>query len=96
MEENVCKELDVLRGMLNNWKMGFMAWASPDGDNDHVLLEFAEEIKMNLYPYVKRLHEASHLTESEAKEFMLYCFSQVEDLREKLKEVETYESEKEI
>ena len=89
MEENVLKELNTLKGMLNNWKTGFLSWASPDGDNDHVLLEFTEEIQMNLYPYVRRLFETNHLSESEATEFMVYCFSQVEDLSVQLAGVET-------
>lgn len=96
MEENVRKELDVLKEMLRNWKTGFLSWASPNGDNEYVLLEFTEEIQMNIYPYVRRLFEMSHLTESEAKEFMSYCFSQVEDLREQLRKVETKESQKEV
>ena len=96
MEENVQKELDALKGMLHNWKTGFMSWASPDGDNDHVLLEFTEEIQMNLYPYVRRLFETSHLSASEAKEFMIYCYGQVEDLRAQLMEAETDENKKEV
>jgi hypothetical protein len=88
MEENVQKELDVLKGMLQNWKAGFMSWASPDGDNEHVLLEFTEEIQMNLYPYVRRLFETSNIDESEAKEFMQYCYGQVEDLRDQLSKVD--------
>ena len=92
MERNVCEELNVLKGMLDNWKTGFLSWASPDGDNEHVLLEFAEEIQIHIYPYVKRLFETDYLTQVEAKEFMNYCFGQVEDLRvqlskERLKEV---------
>ena len=89
MEENVHQELDALKGMLNNWKTGFLSWASPDGDNDYVLLEFTEEIQMNLYPYVRRLFETDHLSESEATEFMVYCFGQVEDLSVQLAGVET-------
>jgi len=96
MEENVRKELDALKGMLNNWKTGFMSWASPDGDNEYVLLEFTEEIQMHLYPYVRRLFETSHLNESEATEFMTYCFCQVEDLRDQLREVGTNECKKEV
>ena len=95
MEENVIKELDALKGMLHNWKKGFLSWASPDGDNEHVLLEFTEEIQTNLYPYVRRLFETNHLSASEAKEFMVYCYSQVEDLRTQLVEVETDENRKE-
>ena len=96
MEENVIKELDTLKGMLNNWKRGFLSWASPDGDNEYVLLEFHEEIQQQLYPYVNRLLEAQHLTQSEAREFMDYCYSQVEDLRDQLNKVETNESKKEV
>ena len=84
MEEKTRKELEVLKGMLNNWKSGYLSWASPDGENEHVLLEFREEIQTNLYPYVRRLHETNHLTTDEATEFMVYCFGQVEVLRDQL------------
>jgi hypothetical protein len=93
VEENVRQELEVLKQMLNNWKRGFLGWASPDGDNDHVLLEFTEEIQEQLYPLVTRLRETEHLTGSEAKEFMDYCYSQVEDLRDQLGQVENDQSE---
>ena len=96
MEENVIKELNTLKGMLNNWKRGFLSWASPDGDNEYVLLEFQEEIQNQLYPYVTRLLEAEHLSQSEATEFMNYCYRQVEDLRDQLNNVETNESKKEV
>ena len=93
MEENVRQELEVLKQMMQNWKRGFLSWASPDGDNQHVLLEFTEEIQEQLYPLVTRLRETEHLTNSEAQEFMVYCHSQVEDLRNQLREVETDQSE---
>jgi hypothetical protein len=96
MEENVIKELDTLKGMLNNWKRGFLTWASPDGDNEYVLLEFKEEIDSQLYPYVTRLLETKHLNQSEATEFMDYCYRQVEDLRDQLDKVEINESKKEV
>ena len=96
MEANVREELDALKGMLHNWKTGFMSWASPDGDNDHVLMEFTEEIQMNLYPYVRRLFETSNLSQSEANEFMTYCYGQVEELRHQLREVGTNECKKEV
>ena len=96
MEANVIKELDTLKMMLNNWKRGFLGWASPDGDNEYVLLEFQEEIQQQVYPYVTRLLEAEHLSQSEAKEYMDYCYSQIEDLRDQLNKVETNESKQEV
>ena len=93
MEENVRQELHVLKQMMNNWKRGFLLWASPDGDNQHVLLEFTEEIQEQIYPYVTRLRETENLNDVEAREFMDYCYSQVEDLRNQLSEVETNQSE---
>ncbi len=93
MEENVRQELDTLKQMVNNWKRGFLGWASPDGDNDHVLLEFTEEIQEQVYPLVSRLRETEHLNASEAKEFMDYCYSQVEDLRGQLRQVQNDQSE---
>ncbi len=96
MEDNVRKELDALESMLHNWEAGYLSWASPDGDNEHVLMEFTEEIQRHIYPYVKRLFETNHLSETEAKEFMSYCFSQVQNLREKLSKAEFDESEKEV
>jgi hypothetical protein len=44
---------------------------------------------------VRRLFETNHLSASEAKEFMVYCYGQVEDLRAQLGEVETDENRKE-
>jgi hypothetical protein len=93
MEENVRHELEVLKQMMQNWKRGFLLWASPDGENDHVLVEFTDEIQEQIYPYVTRLLQTEHLNDAEAREFMDYCYSQVEDLRDQLREVETDESE---
>ena len=93
MEENVQQELEVLKQMMQNWKRGFLSWVSPDGDNDHVLLEFTEEIQEQVYPYVTRLRETENLSDAEAKEFMDYCHSHVADLRDQLRQVETDESE---
>lgn len=88
MEENVIKELDTLKGMVLNWKKGFLGWASPDGDNDYVLQEFTEEIQEQVYPYVRRMFETKYLSDSEAREFMDFCYSQVEDLRNQFNEME--------
>jgi len=96
MEENVRKELDTLKGMMLNWKRGFLGWASPEGDNDYVLQEFIEEIQKHVYPYLTRLLQAEHLSGFEAKEFMQYCYGQVEDLRDQMRQVEINGGKKEV
>ena len=96
MEENVRKELDDLKGMMLNWKRGFLGWASTDGDNDYVLQEFIEEIQKHVYPYLTRLVVTEHLTHPEAREFMRYCYGQVEDLREQMRQVEINGGKKEV
>ena len=89
MDDNVHKELETLKGMVLNWKRSFLGWASPEGDNEYVIHEFSDEIQQQVYPYVRRMFEIGHLTDSEAKEFMNFCYSQVEDLRRQLEEMET-------
>ena len=89
MDENVRKEIETLKGMVLNWKRGFLGWASPGGDNEYVIHEFLDEIQQQVYPYVRRMFETGHLTDSEAKEFMNFCYSQVEDLRRQMEEMET-------
>ena len=89
MDDSVRKELETLKGMVLNWKRGFLGWASPEGDNEYVIHEFSDEIQQQVYPFVRRMVETGYLTESEAKEFMNFCYSQVEDLRRQLEEMET-------
>ncbi len=89
MDDNVLKELETLKGMVLNWKRSFLGWASPEGDNEYVIHEFLDEIQQQVYPYVRRMFETDHLTDSEAKEFMNFCYGQVEDLRRQLEEMET-------
>ena len=94
MEENVRKELDALKGMMLNWKKSYLGWASPEGDSEYVVEEFSEEIEMHVYPYVRRMYECNYLSQSEVKEFLDFCYSQVEDLRDQLREAETKEVNK--
>jgi hypothetical protein len=96
MEENVRKELDTLKGMMLNWKRGLLGWASPEGDNDYVLQEFIEEIQKHVHPYLTRLLMTEHLSGPEAKEFIQYCYAQVEDLRDQMRQIETNEGKKEV
>jgi hypothetical protein len=42
------------------------------------------------------LIQTEHLSNLEAKEFMQYCYGQVEDLRDQMRQVETSEGKKEV
>jgi hypothetical protein len=96
MEENVRKELDALEMMLLNWKQSYLGDATPDGNNDCLVEEFQEEITTYMSPYLRRLFQCEHITAEEAKGFLNFCDSQVEDLRNLIREVETAPAEPEV
>ena len=89
MEENVQKELDTIKAMVLRWKKSYLGWATPDGGNEYLLEELSEEISRHVSPLVRRLWESKYLSQSEAHEFLEYCDSQVEELRNALKKVES-------
>lgn len=89
MEENVRKELDALEMMVFNWKQCYLGDATPEGNNDFLMEEFQEEITTYMSPYLRRLFQCDHLTQQEAAEFLDSCYSQVDDLRRLIREVET-------
>jgi hypothetical protein len=85
MEEVVQKELEAMRGMVLTWKKSYLGQAGPDGGDEFLAEEFSDEIRTHVYPYVRRLRENNYLQESEANEFLDFCYSQVEDLLTALK-----------
>jgi len=89
MEENVRKELDALEMMVLNWKQCYLGDATPEGNNDFLVEEFQEEITTYMSPYLRRLFECDHLTQQEAGGFLDSCYSQVDDLRRLIRELET-------
>jgi hypothetical protein len=89
VEENVLKEVEALRQMVLAWKKSYLESVPPDGGGEFLAKEFLEEIETNLYPYLKRLCECNYLTQSEADEFLGFCYNQVEDLRSSLRQGET-------
>ena len=91
MEENVRKELEILKGMVLNWKKNYLGWAPPDGGWEYLPRELMEEIETHISPYIRRMYECDYLSPSEIREFMESCFMQVEDLRNTLGEMEAKE-----
>ncbi len=81
MEENVKSELETLKGMVLTWKKDYLGWAPSEGGGAFLAQEFMGEIETHVYPYVRRLYECNYLSGAEAKEFLDFCYQQVEDLR---------------
>lgn len=88
MDEKVRKELETLKGMVLTWKESYRGWAPPDGGGEFLVKDFLEEIEEYVYPYVKRMFQCDYLTQFEVKEFMEFCYKEVEDLRNSLEEAE--------
>lgn len=91
MEENVRKELEILKGMVLNWKKNYLGWAPPDGGWEYLPRELLEEIETHISPYIRRMYECDYLSPSEIREFMESCYMQVEDLRNTLGAMEAKE-----
>jgi hypothetical protein len=87
MDEKVQKELKTLRGMVLNWKESHLRCAPSQG-GEFLVKDFLEEIETHVYPYVRRMYECDYLTQSEAKEFLDFCYDQVDNLRDSLMEAE--------
>jgi len=88
MEEIVRKELETLKGMVLRWKKSYLRFASPEGGDEFLAEEFSEEIASHISPFVQELYRCKHLNHSEANEFLDDCYSQVEELRDLLRETE--------
>lgn len=86
MEEIIREELKALRSMVLTWKESYLRWASPAGESEFVVREFLEEIESYVYPYLRRLYECQYLSAAEVNEFMEFCYYQVGDLRDALRE----------
>ncbi|MEJ2430951.1 MAG: hypothetical protein P8075_18835 [Deltaproteobacteria bacterium] len=94
MEENVVKELEALKTMVLRWKRSYLGWVPDDGEGEYLLEEFRDEISTHVSPFVQRLFQNDHLTWPEAQEFLGYCYSQVEEVRQAVEEANSKRLEK--
>ena len=88
MEENVQREVETLKRMVLAWKESYLGEAPSDGGGEFLAQDFMEEIEDQVYPYVRRMYECKYLSGSEAKELLDFCYTQVEELRDALREAE--------
>jgi hypothetical protein len=88
MEEKVRKELQAIRGMVLTWKKSYLREAPPEGGGEFLVEDLNEQIGTFVYPYMKRLYETKNISESEMREFLDFCYDEVEGFRNSLKELE--------
>lgn len=88
MEEDIRTELEILKGMVLTWKKSYLEWAPPEGGGEYLAQEFLEEIETHVSPFVRRLYDCNYLSQSEAAEFLDFCYNEVENLRNSLREAE--------
>lgn len=82
MEDNVRKELDGIKGMVERWKEDYMRHIT--GEHDEYLIEdFLEELNiLHVYPFACRLRDMEYITQQELTEFMGECYEYVAELKE--------------
>lgn len=87
-ERNGVLELEKLKGMVNAWQENYSRMAEETGGGDFLCGDFQEEIEKLVLPYLRRLLETEHVSNSQVQEFMEYCSRQVADLCDQVKEEE--------
>ena len=88
MEEDVQREVETLKRMVLAWKKSYLGEAPSDGGGEFLAQDLMEEIDSQVYPFVRRMYECKYLSGSEVKELLDFCYSQVEELRDALREAE--------
>ncbi|MBW1918413.1 MAG: hypothetical protein JRI57_10410 [Deltaproteobacteria bacterium] len=87
MEDNVRKELEVIKTMVLNWKRSYLGFATPEGGDEYLAEEFAAEISEHISPFVMRMYACKYLTPDEVNDFLDVCYNEVEDLRQTLETI---------
>ena len=83
MEDNVRKELDTIKSMVNNWKNGYIGLMTGDPSDKYLVDDFLEELNVTyVYPYACRLRDAMHITSEELSIFMGECYEYVFELKD--------------
>lgn len=79
-------ELDKLREMVIAWKANYLRMAEESGGGDFLCDDFEEEINENIMPYMRRLFETGHISDSQVQGFLRFCSQQVKDLSNRMQE----------
>lgn len=88
MEDEVQRELETLRGMVQNWRDALLDVAHRGGGYGFLADELREDIESHVFPYVRRMFECAYLSAPEVRAFLEECEMVVEELRRVLTETE--------
>jgi len=81
MEEQISKELEAIKKMVQTWKESYLREAPDNGKAEYLVEDLSQEIQTFVHPYVRRFLELGYLSEFEAREFLDQCDGEVEGLR---------------
>lgn len=84
MEPNVRKELDVFKGMVQNWADSYLRFTTGHGD-DYLIDDLQEDISTYLVPQMRRFTEVGHVTAKEHHEFFTDISKIVDSFVERIK-----------
>ncbi|MHC1730096.1 MAG: hypothetical protein AB9866_29545 [Syntrophobacteraceae bacterium] len=79
-------ELEKLKEMVSAWKANYLRIAEESGGGDFLCDDFQEEINENVMPYMRRLLETQHISDSQVQDFLRFCSLQVKDLHNRMQE----------
>lgn len=79
-------ELGKLKNMVLTWKASYIGIAEDGGGGEFLAFELLEEIEQYVYPFVRRMKVCRQITETQASEFLNFCYAQVQDLKAFLQE----------
>ena len=85
MDEDVKKELESLRAMVLAWKESYIKLAMEErGGSEYLVREYSAEIEEMVFPYVYKIMRLGGMDAEELNTFMVFCQTQVYELREAL------------
>jgi len=65
MEDNVKKEIEVIKSMIDNWEKSYLLQAIKDGDNEYLIEDFVEEINTHVMSYIHSFYTKEFISMSE-------------------------------
>ena len=85
-EQRVLKELETIKGMVVAWKESYIGFVQEGGGGEFLVQDLMNEIEDYVSPYIHRLYQCNYIDARQVRRFMDFCYRQVQELREVLKE----------